>query len=63
MINRYMEIARETGYPLAYCQVGYAYLEGIGVGKDLLRAKEWYQKAAHQGHDLAMGKCDIAIPV
>ena len=30
----HMELA-EKGYPLAECQVGYFYLEGLGVEKDL----------------------------
>ena len=31
----YYKIATETSYPLAECQVGYSYLEGIGVKQDL----------------------------
>jgi hypothetical protein len=45
----YIKIANETGYPLAFCQVGYAYLEGIGVEKDLKAAFEWTQKGANLG--------------
>lgn len=33
----HMELA-EKGYPLAECQVGYFYLEGLGVEKDLPKA-------------------------
>ena len=37
----YLKLAEETNYPLAECQVGYFYLEGIGA----------------QGHNLAEEKC------
>lgn len=39
----------EGGYPLAECQVGYFYLEGLGVEKDLSKAFEWTKKAAEHG--------------
>ena len=39
----------EGGYPLAECQVGYFYLEGLGVEKDPAKAFEWTQKAAEHG--------------
>lgn len=39
----------ETGYPLAECQVGYFYLQGLGVPKDLARAVYWTKRAAVHG--------------
>lgn len=44
----YMPLA-EQGYPLAECQVGYAYTEGIGVEKDLEQALYWTRRAAEHG--------------
>ncbi len=45
----YLKIAIETEYPLAECQVGYCYLEGIGVEKDTNKAAEWTKKGAIHG--------------
>lgn len=45
----YLKIATETGYALAECQVGYAYLEGIGIKKDLEKGFNWTEKAANHG--------------
>lgn len=39
----------EQGYPLAECQVGYFYLEGLGVEKDLSKALYWTERAAEHG--------------
>lgn len=39
----------EAGYPLAECQVGYFYLEGLGVEKDLSQAFVWTKRAAEHG--------------
>lgn len=39
----------EEGYPLAECQVGYFYLEGLGVEKDTERALFWTRRAAVHG--------------
>lgn len=47
----------EQGYPLAECQIGYFYFEGLGIEKDLEKAKYWYKKVAMQNHDLAINKC------
>lgn len=44
----HMEIAKQ-GYPLAECQVGYFYLEGIGVEKNLEQAFYWTQRGAQHG--------------
>lgn len=45
----YIEIADETEYPLADCQVGYAYLEGIGVPKEFEKGLFYTRRAADHG--------------
>ena len=39
----------EKGYPLAECQIGYFYFEGLGVEKDPERAFFWTRRAAEHG--------------
>ncbi len=39
----------EQGYPLAECQVGYFYYNGMGVEKNLEKAVYWTRKAAEHG--------------
>lgn len=39
----------EKGYPLAECQIGYFYLEGLGVEKDIEKAFYWTERAAEHG--------------
>ncbi len=39
----------EQGYPLAECQVGYFYYEGLRVEKDLEKAFYWTERAAEHG--------------
>ena len=39
----------EQGYPLAECQIGYCYQEGLGVEKDLEKALYWTRRAAEHG--------------
>lgn len=39
----------KQGYPLAECQVGYFYAEGLGVERDLDRALLWTRRAAEHG--------------
>ena len=39
----------EQGDPLAECQVGYFYYEGLGVAKDMEKAFYWTQRAAKHG--------------
>lgn len=39
----------QQGYPLAECQVGYFYMEGLGVEKDMDQAFYWTQRAAQHG--------------
>jgi len=42
-------ILAEQGYPLAECQVGYFYYEGLGVKRDLPQAVYWTRRAADHG--------------
>ena len=44
----HLQLAR-GGYPLAECQVGYFYLDGLGVEKDAAKALYWTQRAAIHG--------------
>ena len=44
----YLALAKQ-GYQLAECQVGYFYLEGQGVEKDLEKALYWTEQAAIHG--------------
>ncbi len=44
----YLPLA-EQGYPLAECQIGYFYLEGQGVEKDLDKSFYWTERAAIHG--------------
>ena len=39
----------EKGYPLAECQIGYFYFDGLGVEKDWAKAFAWTERAAHHG--------------
>ena len=48
----------EQGYPLAECQVGYFYCEGLGVEKDLEKAVRWTRRAADHGD--RDGQCNLA---
>lgn len=44
----HLELVRR-GYPLAECQVGYFYLKGLGVPRDLQQAVYWTRRAAIHG--------------
>ena len=37
------------GYPLAECQVGYFYFDGLGVEKDMSKALYWTERSANHG--------------
>lgn len=59
----------EAGYPLAECQGGYFYYEGLDVEKDWTRRLPGRSAppstAAAQGHTLALDKCralSISVP-
>lgn len=53
----YLKIAQETRYPLAECQVGFCYLEGIGTPKDLEKALYWTRCSAEHGD--RDGQCNL----
>ena len=44
----HLELASK-GYPLAECQIGYFYLEGLGVDKDVSKALYWTEHSANHG--------------
>lgn len=44
----HLELA-EQGYPLAMCQVGYFYHEGLGVAPDMEKSFYWTLRAAEHG--------------
>ena len=48
----------EQGYPLAECQVGYFYHDGLGVEKNAEKALYWTQRAAEHGD--RDGQCNLA---
>lgn len=48
----------EQGDPLAECQVGYFYYEGLGVEKNLEKAVWWTRRAADHGD--RDGQCNLA---
>ncbi len=48
----------EQGYPLAECQVGYFYYDGLGTEKDLTKAVYWTRRAADHGD--RDGQCNLA---
>ena len=51
-------VLAEQGYPLAECQIGYFYYDGIGVEKDLAKAVWWTRRAADHGD--RDGQCNLA---
>ncbi len=53
----HLELA-QRGYPLAECQVGYFYYEGLGVEKDMAKAVYWTRRAADHGD--RDGQCNLA---
>ena len=44
----HLELAQQ-GYPLAECQVGYFYFDGLGVEKDMEQALLWTRRGAEHG--------------
>ena len=48
----------KQGYPLAECQVGYFYYDGLGVEKNLEKAVYWTRRAADHGD--RDGQCNLA---
>ncbi len=48
---RMLSDAAEKGYPRAYKLLGDCYKEGNGTTMNLMKAKEWYEKAKENGFD------------
>ena len=48
----------EQGYPLAECQIGYFYCDGLGGEKDYEKALYWTRRAADHGD--RDGQCNLA---
>lgn len=46
------------GYPLAECQIGYFYMQGLGVERNYTKALYWNQRAAKHGDRDA--QCNLA---
>lgn len=42
-------VLAEQGYPLAECQIGYFYFDGLGCEKDIAKAVCWTRRAAEHG--------------
>jgi TPR repeat protein len=58
-----MEQAAREGYLPAMAGLGYLYSAGIGVSRNPEKAKEWFRKAAEQGHAISclnLGKTLVA---
>ena len=51
-------VLAEQGYPLAECQIGYFYYDGLGVEKELAKAVWWTRRAADHGD--RDGQCNLA---
>ena len=49
----------EKGIARAQCAVALMYHHGRGVGKDLLKAAEWYEKAARQNNVVALNNLGV----
>ena len=45
-----LKMATENNDPKAQYDLGVRYFQGEGVEKDPLKARQWYEKAAAQGH-------------
>ena len=45
-----LRISAEKGDASAQYRLGQRYDEGVGVSQDYRQAKEWFEKAANQGH-------------
>jgi len=48
--------AAEQGYDEAQYKLGWYYLRGIGVEKDINQSRCWFRKAADQGHQRAISR-------
>lgn len=55
--KEHMKLALE-GYPLAECQIGYFYMQGLGVPCNYAKALYWNRRAARHGDRDA--QCNLA---
>lgn len=56
----HLKLAEETHYPLAECQVGYFYLNGIGTERNEEEGLRWTMLAAQHGdHDAQMNLAQL----
>lgn len=51
--RRHLQRAAEGGYKQAQVELGFVYLNGVGVEKDLARSFQWFDAAARNGVVLA----------
>ena len=58
---KYFLESANDGYVMAQYHVGKCLEKGLGVKKDKKQAKEWYKKAAEQGHLPSMSKLGIDV--
>ena len=49
----WLKQAAENGHLEATLKLGLAYADGVGVNKDMRKAKEWFLKADAAGHEKA----------
>jgi len=54
--------AAEAGRPIAQCNLGILFEEGIGVPVDLEEAMKWFQKSADQGDEGAKRRLAKIVP-
>jgi TPR repeat protein len=47
----WLKPSADSGHAESQARMGEAYMFGRGVDKDITKAKEYYQKAANQGHE------------
>ena len=48
---KWLEKSAAQGYAEAMCNIGTLYHDGKGVPRNLLKAREWWKKAAERGHE------------
>ena len=51
---RWLKASSEQGNAEAQWRLGYFMIEGIGITKDIVKGKEWVEKAALQGDEMAL---------
>ena len=56
----YLKQAADLGYPDALCDMGYNYLNGYMVNKDVEKARDYFRKASEKGNSLAFNNLGIS---